>query len=315
MNDNPRSILSTKPIFIFNTFIFSLIALASSLFVYIRWHLKMNEAFDSFILKYNLRTEQVYNPQTWVFVVILSILFAIIVVGMILIFVYGRKLTELYRLQQSFINGLTHELKTPLTSLRLYLDTFTSHDLKRNDQLRYLSYMKKDTERITDNVNRILNLSKLEDKKNITEKIEIVLLPFIDKIAEGMRNSHKDSSIQVVGDETIVAKIGPQLFELAITNLIANGIQHNLSERAEILIDLRKKGKWAQILVSDNGPGIPEKERKKVFKKFYQIGTSSKGSGLGLYIVALIVRLHRGNIYIFTSKSKSVFSLVIPAKK
>lgn len=69
---------------------------------------------------------------------------------------------QLYRLQQNFINGFTHELKTPIASLQLFLETFSRHELERTEQLRYLEYMKRDTKRLSDNVNRILQLGRLE---------------------------------------------------------------------------------------------------------------------------------------------------------
>ena len=76
---------------------------------------------------------------------------------------------QLYRMQNNFINNFTHELKTPVTSLQLYLQTFSRYELSREDQLKYIGYMLTDVNRLTENINRMLNLAKLESKSYMGE--------------------------------------------------------------------------------------------------------------------------------------------------
>src|SRR5690606_37488781 len=146
-------------------FIFSLIALGTSLYLYISSYLRVNDAFASFVRKHNLDARQLLDSHAWVTILVLSVLVGAIILGFTLVFIYYQKLIQLYRMQQNFINGFTHELKTPIASIRLFLDTFARHELPRAEALKYLDFMRKDTDRLASNVDQILNLSKIEEKK------------------------------------------------------------------------------------------------------------------------------------------------------
>lgn len=286
----------THPLFVF---IFSLIALATSLFLYIRSYLQVNEAFDKFLRNQKLDRAQFLQTETWVNIVILSVLVAIILLGLLLIYIYYSKVIQLYKQQQNFINGFTHELKTPIASLRLFLDGLSRHELKREDQLRYLQFMKKDVERLTDNVNQILNLAKLEDK-SYTSQFEIVDFPeyfylLAEKLAAQYRDHHIvwDTPAEITPVQVMLER---GLIEMALANLISNGLNYNHASEKKIELKLSVRKRWLEILVVDNGIGMEKRELKRVFKKFYQIGDSTKGSGLGLYIVGQIMKLHKGKV-------------------
>ena len=146
-------------------FVFSLLALGTSLYLYITSYLRVNDAFAMFVRKHNLDARQLLDSHTWVTILVLSILVGSIILGFSLVFIYYQKLIQLYRMQQNFISGFTHELKTPIASIRLFLDTFSRHDLPREDALKYIEFMRKDTDRLASNVDQILNLAKIEEKK------------------------------------------------------------------------------------------------------------------------------------------------------
>lgn len=285
----------TNPV---TVFIFSLIALGTSLFLYIQSYLEVNEMLKEFVQKRNLDSSQILEPQTWIMILVLSILVAIILLGLLIIFIYYQKMIQLYRMQQNFINGFTHELKTPLASLRLFLDTFIKHEISREDQLRYLTFMKRDTDRLVDNVNLILNLAKIEEKKYQVDLKEIDLMKHVREWLEKASAIKEEGQINIYGEEAILATIDPNLFELILMNLVGNALNHNDKREKKVDIHLVGDKDFFTLEVIDNGPGIPVKERNKVFKKFYQIGKSSKGSGIGLYTVMQIVRMHKGKIQV-----------------
>lgn len=287
------------PLFIF---IFSLIAVFTSLFIYIRTYLNVHKAFNDVIHKYNINPQQFNQTETWVNIVVLSILVVIIFVGLMMIFIYYQKMIQLYRLQQNFINGFTHELKTPIASLQLFLETFTKHELSREDQLKYLEFMKRDTERLSDNVSRILHLGKLEDRnfKANFSKVNVILViqnflnhtPHLFEEAQ-IIFTHDEDSIEMVLDES--------LFDMLLMNLLTNAIIYNKSAIKKIEIKVSCLKKKLCIYVIDNGIGINKNEINKIFKKFYQVGKTTKGSGLGLYIVQSIVKLHKGEIHVLSN--------------
>ena len=158
-------------------FVYSIIALALSLFLYIYWYVEVSSGLQRVIAKTNLDPEQFVAWQTWVVILVLSILVAIILLGIILVFVYQRKTLALYRSQHKFINSFTHELKTPVTSLQLYLETMNRVELPRDKQKKYLGYMLDDVSRLTNNINGILNLARLEAK---VQGVEFVVVDLVE---------------------------------------------------------------------------------------------------------------------------------------
>lgn len=281
-------------------FIFSLIALALSLFLYIRSYLQVSQAFENFLRNQKLEPTQFLQTETWVNIVVLSVLIALILVGLFLVFVYYAKVIQLYKQQQNFINGFTHELKTPIASLKLFLDAFSGHDIPKADQQKYLDFMKRDINRLTDNVNQILNLAKLEDKSYESLLESIDLESWIPQILDRFLYQYQEVELSFRCESAgpWVVEIERSLVEMALMNLINNAITYNHTNPKKIELVLFRTSKEVTIKVSDNGEGIEKKEMKNIFKKFYQIGRSAKGSGLGLYLVVQIMKLHKGRVTI-----------------
>lgn len=305
-------------------FIFSIIALGTSLALYIRWYLQIRGEVEYYIDHFNIGSGKIFDAESWVVILILSILVGIIIVGLFFILVYYQKVIQLYRMQQNFINGFTHELKTPLASIRLFLDTFTKHELQRDDQLKYIDLMKKDTERLTDNVERILHLSKIEDKSYKTDFVEKDLFSFVNEIINNNSHLFGDAEIDVIKNSKypMVYPINEQLFEMLVMNIVSNAIKYNDSKTPRIEIKFDSNSKWIIISFKDNGIGIDKSERKRVFKKFYQIGTSdnmtAKGKGgLGLYLAWNVVKIHKGRIDVTGYKydKGSTFRVYLPSKE
>jgi len=290
----------TKPV---TVFIFSLLAIGTSLFLYIHSYLRVNEAFRDFVQKRNMDPSAFYDTETWVMILILSLLVAIIVAGVIIIFVYYQKVIQLYRMQQNFINGFTHELKTPIASLQLFIDTFSKHELSREQQSKYLKYMKRDTERLADNVHQILNLARIEEKKYEAHWQVGDLKDFIEGWIEKTRYWEEEADVLVSCDEknaSFVVKYDLNILPLVFMNLVNNAFIYNNSERPQIQIKIKLRGTHVLISLEDNGVGIAHAQQKNIFKKFYQIGKSGKGSGIGLYLVQTVMKFHKGQVRVYS---------------
>ena len=287
------------PLFIF---IFSLITLGLSLFLYIYWYVEVSARLRGLIKNFNLDPEQFLQLDTWVVIVVLSILMGIIMVGIFIIFVFNVKMTRLYRLQHNFINNFTHELKTPVTSMQLYLETFRKYDLPRAKQLKYIGYMLTDVSRLTVNINRILNLAKLESKLYEFKPTQVDLVGAVEDFIR--KNSHLFPGctfrVHNPGGRSFPYPVDQPLFEMLLMNLLANAMKYN--DAKEPTVDITYTPRPGQLAISfkDNGLGLTKRESKKIFKKFYRVERGEKngsgGSGLGLYFVDSIVRLHHGRI-------------------
>ncbi len=302
------------------TMILSIIALVLSFALYIYWYLEVSEGLRAVVTRFKIDTKQVLEPQTWVVILVLSILVGFILICIFIIFVYNQKALQLYRLQNNFINNFTHELKTPVTSLKLYLETFAKYDLPRKDQLKYIAYMIQDAERLSDNVSQILNLAKIESstfssEKNITDLVNATR----DFLKENHhRFSNSEIEVNNPDDKPYLVNINLPLYEMFLMNILTNAVTYNDSTVPKIEIGFRSMRDKLIIGFTDNGIGLEKGDIKKIFRKFYQVGKSdnrsAKGSGLGLYVADNIARIYSGKLKA-ESRGRgrgSQFSLILP---
>lgn len=300
--------------------IFSIVALALSLFLYIYWYMEISAGLKKVVLELNLDPEQVLESQTWVVIMVLSILVGIILMGIFIIFVYHHKALQLYRTQRNFINNFTHELKTPVTSLKLYLETFEKHELSREDRLKYIGYMIQDVARLSDNISRILNLAEIESKSYGGEFEILDPVQIIERFYKNNIHLFRGCEVKIHNPlgRSFLYRINLSLFEMLLMNLMTNAIKYNRSKKPIIDISFAVNKGELNIRLEDNGIGIEKREIKKIFKKFYRANSpdniSLRGSGLGLYLVQNIARIHKGKV-IAESKGigkGSAFTLILP---
>jgi signal transduction histidine kinase len=246
-------------------------------------------------------------------ILVLSLLVAAILAGLLIIYLYYQKMIQLYRLQQNFINGFTHELKTPIASLQLFLETFSRHELERVEQLRYLDYMKKDTKRLADNVNRILQLGRLEDRDVKADFKDEDIVSIISQFIKNTPHLFDDGRVEFHSElESYFLDLDYAMFEMLLMNLVTNGFIYNKSKDKIVKINLIATPNHIILEVRDNGIGLDKNSIKRIFKKFYQVGKSTKGSGLGLYIVQSIAKLHKAEVAAFSEGlgKGSVFKVI-----
>lgn len=303
--------------------IFSILALMSSLFLYIYWYMEASIGLRTMMQRFNLDSDQVLSVHAWLVILVLSLLVGIIILGMFTIFVYNHKTMQLYRLQRNFINAFTHELKTPATSLNLYLETFRKHDLGRGERLKYLDYMLSDVKRLSDSISHILNLARIESK-SYRKDLEWGNLVAVLETWIGANLARFPNCAITLDNPTrqqFPCRINPYLFDILLMNLIVNAFRYNDTAAPRVDIRLMPRKRRLQIRFRDNGIGFDSGEREKIFKKFYRVGRSddmtAKGSGLGLYMAQSIARIHKGKIAAESDGpgTGAVFTLSLPLAK
>lgn len=240
-------------------------------------------------------------------------LFAIIVV-FVYIYVVATlfKQRRLSELQKDFVDNMTHEFKTPLTSIRLAANVISKSDeINKNDRLaKYSNIIEQQSEKLTKHIERLLNLIR-SDKKFDLKIEEIELGNFIKNLISGLE--HELDSKNTIVNLTIPVK---QIFIKAdkyhlnniIYNIIDNAIKYNENEKKIINISLVDKNNYYDLFIEDNGIGIPEENIKDIFKKFYRIQKEDihnvNGFGLGLYYVKNIIKLHDWSIEVQSKPEK-----------
>jgi two-component system, OmpR family, phosphate regulon sensor histidine kinase PhoR len=307
------------PVFIL---VLSTVALGISLFLYIYWYVGVSANLNSVIQRYRLDANQFFEARTWVVILILSILVGVILLGILIIFIYNVKTLQLYRLQHTFINNFTHELKTPVTSLKLYLETFAKHDLPRGERLKYIGFMLQDVERLSANINSILNLARIESRLQEGAPTSVDLPEAIRQFINDNRHIFHDCDIRVdqPSGVPLIYPVITSLFEMLLMNILTNAVKYNTSGKPRIDIAFENKENSLLIHFRDNGIGIAQAERKRIFRKFYQARhdgpTPVGGSGIGLYLVQQIARLHQGRMVADSEGvgKGSVLTLILPMK-
>lgn len=227
-----------------------------------------------------------------------TVFLAILIFGIIRIRRSIKKELEFSRNQNNFLLSVTHELKTPIASTKLYLQTLQKRNIdeeKREEILTKTLQQNEQLERLIDN---ILNASRLENKRLVLHKEETNVSAFLNRIFEHYARQYTHVSFVNEIQPDISAEIDPFIFETVVNNLIENAIKYAGND-GPITIELTKNEKLT-IKVKDSGPGVPPSHRKDVFKKFYRIGNeetrTQKGSGLGLFIAKELSNLHKGQI-------------------
>ncbi|MBD3750340.1 MAG: two-component sensor histidine kinase [Sphingobacteriales bacterium] len=203
--------------------------------------------------------------------------------------------------QKNFLLSVTHELKSPLASIKLYLQTIFKRELDREQQNSFISKSLLDIERLDDLVENMLLATKIENKSYSFPKEELNLSELVEKIVSRLQ-------IHVCSKESILTSIDPNVyitgdkFAMAsvVTNLIENAVKYS-KNCAPVHIDLHRKANGKVCFkVADLGIGIPDEEKPKVFNKFYRVGSEdtrkTKGTGLGLFIVKQVLDHHQAQI-------------------
>mgnify|MGYP001302477193 FL=1 len=205
---------------------------------------------------------------------------------------------QLSQRQNNFMLSVTHELKTPLTSIQLALQTLKKRNLKAEDQADLIAKALGANQRLSSLIDNIINASRLESN-DFTPRLEIFpLKTFLQNKATELKTTHKQASI-ILNCAVEIMHADTYMLETIFNNLLENAIKYS-GDNPKLEILVKQNGKFTEIIISDQGPGITAEEKQQIFKKFYRVGSeisrSQKGSGLGLFITSEFIQLHKGRI-------------------
>jgi len=261
-----------------------------------------------------------WNFQRSFYLLALLLVLSVTLFGAYLLWRDVRRDVRMAEMRSQFVSSVSHELKTPLTAIRMFAETLRlgrSKNLKT--QTEYLDTIVSESQRLARLLNNVLDFSKIEQGKRIYRLEPTSLSEIIQASARAMKYplSQKGFELNVHAEEDLPnVRVDKDAIEQAILNLLNNAMKYS-GESHEIDLRLQRKNDKALIQVSDRGVGIDPREQKLIFEKFYRVPMPENerivGTGLGLTLVSHIVKAHGGNIEVESTPGKgSIFSIYLP---
>lgn len=242
------------------------------------------------------------NLREVVLMVLGIVFFALIITGIILNTIF--LVREIRRNEQhdAFINAVTHELKTPIASIKLYLETLKSRDVTPEKRREFYDVMLADSNRLLNTVEQVLKAGGAKEKvRHTTAEVDLgKLLKDCVAIIRTQRNLD-DPVIRFTDSAEPVTVIGdPTELSTAFINLLENAVKYSGDDpRISVRVKRAALNRRVEVFIKDNGAGIPAGDLKQIFKRFYRVADSAsdtRGTGLGLFIVKSIIERHGGRV-------------------
>ncbi len=251
-------------------------------------------------------------------VLILSFCVALLV-GAILLVVSLKRASDLSQLQLDFLSKVSHEFKTPLTSIRMFGETLAERALTEEQRRQCVGMLVQETERLTTMIGRLLDFGRMEAGKMVYHREPEAVQAVVDAALQAFEPIRMRQGLRVttrIAPDLPMILADRAMLSQALLNLLQNAAKYG-GEHNEIEIGCRMAGGRVALSVRDRGPGIPRKERRRIFQRFYRIddrlSRKQEGSGLGLAIVRHVAQAHGGRVQVRNrSGGGAEFSILLP---
>lgn len=229
---------------------------------------------------------------------------------------------QLNRRQANFVDSVTHELKTPIAALRLYLDTLLMRDLDPENRQEFYSTMDAELQRLDQLINQLLEVGRLDAIGSQSEPEHVDLVALLQSCSEMTCQQHKVDVDEVCHFDLPAIGVNARrmLLEMIFRNLLDNAIKYGSDPPRVDVVALARGRDRVVVRIRDYGKGVPTEQRQSVFQMFFrgsdELQRTRKGTGLGLYIVKTLVGIMKGRIHIVdaTNGPGSVFEVVLPGR-
>ena len=260
--------------------------------------------------------------QSWSALTVGTVVFALILVGLIVYLFVTVKEVRLNQRQANFVDSVTHELKTPIAALRLYLETLQLRELDAEQRADFYQTMENELQRLDHLINQLLEVGRLDAIGHLADPEDIALDGLLRDCAESACAHHKK-----VADEVVSFDIQPALvltrrviLEMIFRNLLDNAVKYAGEEpQVQVKVQMKPCGRVI-VQIIDNGEGVPQDLRKQIFRMFYrgenELERRQKGTGLGLYISRTLTQILKGSISVHDRPDGpgSVFEVELPGR-
>jgi len=265
---------------------------------------------------------QLASQRQWGLLAIGTVVFSVILLGIGAYMVIALKEIRLNRRQSNFVDSVTHELKSPIATLRLYLETLQMRQIDETQRANFYNVMSGEIQRLDSLIDQLLEVGRLDAIGQRSEPVDVALEPLLRRCAHTASVHHKRNEEQVFtfDVEPAIVHARPMVLEMIFGNLLDNAIKYAAAEPAvDVQVRVAKRGRIV-TRIYDNGSGVPPSQRQKIFRMFYRGGNelerTQKGTGLGLYIVRTLVHLLKGTVTVRDREGGkgSVFEVSLPGR-
>ena len=257
----------------------------------------------------------------WVLMLMGTIFLGLVLVGVVLYLLISIKGIRLNQRQSNFMDSVSHELKSPIASLKLYLQTLARRTVTEEQQANFFRVMLDDVERLDTLINHMLDAARLDQQPVEADVADVDLPRMLADCAQTLcLRYHLPLETVRLDAEPAIVRARPIDVEMIFRNLIDNAIKYGGAE-PKVEVESHRAGPNTIVTrISDNGRGIPAKLRRKIFGRFVRLGSelerSQSGTGLGLFIVRTLVHRLDGKIAVRdrAGSSGTVFEVQLPAQ-
>ena len=258
----------------------------------------------------------------WGALTIGTVVFVLMLVGLSFYLFLTIKEIRLNRRQANFVDSVTHELKSPIATLRLYLETLQMRRaLDDNQRQGFYGIMENELQRLDSLISQLLEVSRLDAIGDQSDPEDVSLGPLMRQCAQTALAHHKEVAPQAISFDIEPATIHarPMVLEMIFRNLLDNAIKYG-GQPPAVDVRVQVRGRTVVTQIGDNGEGVHHEMRKKIFTMFFRGGEElerrQKGTGLGLYIVHTLVRMLKGKVSVRARENGpgSVFEVELPGR-
>jgi len=245
-----------------------------------------------------------FGGQQYFFGASLPFPLPIIIAGLILNTIFLVREIRRNEQQDSFLNTVTHELKTPIASIRLYLETLQRRAVDPEKAREFYALMLADTDRLMGTVDQVLKAGALGQKGLVQNVLEVDLNQMVQQCTELVRARYglpEQSLTLRPAAEGVIVMGNPEELRSALTNVLDNAVKYSPNGAQLTVVLSVESDAWVMVSVADQGLGIPQAQLKRIFRRFYRVPNRNilrvKGTGLGLFLVRSIARQHGGDAF------------------
>lgn len=249
------------------------------------------------------RLQDIHNRRIRMLVSEGGFFLVIVLIGAWLVFRTMRHEINLGLQQANFLSAVTHELKSPLASLRLYTETMQMREVPSEKRQHYFSLMRQDIDRLETLVGNVLAVARLEGRAFVMHKERLDFVAGVVQVLQSMRADISERGVHLdvqMPDEAIWVMADAGALQTIVRNLVDNAVKYSRGEQQRVVVSVRAEAGEAVLAVRDFGIGLNQDETHKIFQKFYRVGNElvrqAEGSGLGLFLVKSLVEQSGGKV-------------------